>query len=100
MDKNKIISALLSSGSKASEYVKSEEGKKFLCGTYTDGTPRSLIDAWNDEILSPKSRDIRLKEIEKRRELYNEWLNKKSGKKKKKKKKKSKKKKNQNYNWF
>jgi hypothetical protein len=26
--------------------------KKFLCGTYTDGTPRNFVDAFNGEYLS------------------------------------------------
>lgn len=30
--------------------------KSFLCGTYTDGTPRNLTDAMNGEYLSPKTK--------------------------------------------
>lgn len=54
----------------------SEGGRKFLCGTYSDGTPRSLSDALSGEIYSPEERKKRLKKLEK---------NKKSKKKKKKK---------------
>ena len=30
--------------------------KKFVCGTYTDGTPRNVSDAINGEYLSPKTK--------------------------------------------
>lgn len=30
--------------------------RKFTCGTYTDGTPRSVADAINGEYLSPKTK--------------------------------------------
>lgn len=44
--------------------------QKSIFGEYSDGTKRSLIDAWNGEVLSPKQR---------RKKLYKK---KKSGKKK------------------
>ena len=59
----------------------SEKVQTFLCGQYSDGTPRSLPDALNDELYSPKQKK-------------NKKKNDKEKKKKKKKKKKGKKKKN------
>ena len=47
----------------------------FICGTYADGEPRSIPDAINNEILSPKQK---------------QKIMEKSNKKKKKKKKKDK----------
>ena len=43
----------------------SEGGRKFLCGTYSDGTPRSLSDALSGEIYSPEEREKKLKKLEK-----------------------------------
>lgn len=34
--------------------------QKALFGTYSDGSTRSLVDAWNDEILSPKDKSKKL----------------------------------------
>ena len=62
----------------------SEKVQKFLCGQYSDGTPRSLPDALNDELYSPEQ-----KKIKNRNEEHK--------KKKKKKKKKNKKKKKDIY---
>lgn len=45
--------------------VISKEGRKFLCGTYADGSPRSLKDALNGEIYSPKEKDKKLKKHKK-----------------------------------
>ncbi|HAU84843.1 MAG TPA: hypothetical protein DCW90_04890 [Lachnospiraceae bacterium] len=50
--------------------------KKMVLGTYTDGTPRSITDAYQGEILSPEDRLL----IEKRMKK----IRKKKGKKKKK----------------
>lgn len=47
--------------------VFSESGRKFLCGTYSDGTPRSLQDALNDEIYSPEERKKQLKKMKKKK---------------------------------
>lgn len=47
--------------------ILSEGGRKFLCGTYSDGTPRSLQDALNDEIYSPEEREKRLKKLAKKK---------------------------------
>lgn len=54
----------------------SKVGQRLICGTYSDGNPRSVVDAWRDEIISPKDRE--------------RWEKKKAKKKKKKKKVKKK----------
>lgn len=59
--------------------IGSEKVQTFLCGKYSDGTPRSLPDALNDELYSPQQKK-----------------NQNKNKKKKKNKKKNKKKKNKN----
>lgn len=101
MDKQAIIQAALVAGEKAIEWVKTDEGKRFICGTYTDGTTRSFQDAWNDEIMSPSSREKRMKDLEnRRRELERILSGKKPKKKKKKKKSKKKNKKRQNDIWI
>ena len=70
-------------GGAISQLGKDEDLKGVIFGRYTDGSPRSIIDAFHDEILSPGDRDMledRMKEIRKKR--------KKKAKKKAKKKKK------------
>ena len=37
----------------------SEKVQTFLCGKYSDGTPRSLPDALNDELYSPKQKKVK-----------------------------------------
>lgn len=91
--KEQIIATALTLGKKAADYCGTDDGKKMIFGTYTDGSPRSLVDAWNDEIMSPKSREKRIREIELRRRLMEERLLKETKKSKKKKKKKKNKKK-------
>ena len=61
----------------------SEKVQTFLCGQYSDGTPRSLPDALNDELYSPQQKKNKKKNDEKKK--------KKKGKKKKNKKKNKKK---------
>ena len=61
----------------------SEKVQTFLCGKYSDGTPRSLPDALNDELYSPKQKKNKKHNDEKKKK-------KKKGKKDKKKKKKKK----------
>lgn len=58
------------------DFILSESGQKFICGTYSNGKPRSLVDAARDEYISPKDRE--------------RWEKTKKKKKKKSKKKKSK----------
>ena len=36
--------------------VMSDSGQKFLCGTYSNGEPRSVVDAMRDEYVSPDDR--------------------------------------------
>ena len=36
--------------------IGSEKVQTFLCGKYSDGTPRSLPDALNDELYSPQQK--------------------------------------------
>lgn len=100
--KEEFIAAALSIGKKALDYAGTEDGKKMIFGTYTDGKPRSFVDAWNDEIMSPETRDWRMKQIEERRRLVEKELRKqakKSGKKKKKHKKKKNKSSNEIFYW-
>ena len=61
--------------------LESKKIQTFLCGQYSDGTPRSLPDALNDELYSPQ---------QKKNKAYNENKKKKHKKKKKKNKKKTK----------
>lgn len=74
--KLEIGKALTGILSRAADFAMSEDGQKFICGTYSNGKPRSLADAARDEFISPKDRE--------------DWEKKK--KKKKKKNKKAKKK--------
>lgn len=39
------------------DFIKSSGGQKFICGTYSNGKPRSVVDALRDEIISPKDRE-------------------------------------------
>lgn len=45
----------------------SKKVQTFLCGTYSDGTPRSLPDALNDEIYSPQQKKNKLKNDKKKK---------------------------------
>lgn len=56
----------------------SEGGRKFLCGTYADGTPRSVSDALSGEIYSPEERNKKFEKY-----VKNKKKSKKKGKKKK-----------------
>ena len=42
--------------------VMSDKGQKFLCGTYSNGEPRSVVDAMRDEYVAT---DDRVKEKKK-----------------------------------
>lgn len=92
MDKATLALIAKSVGKKALDWAETPEGKEFLYGKYTDGTPRSFADMWNDEIYSPKSRQKRVKELEKRQKRLYDMMYGKPKKKKKSKKKKAKKK--------
>ena len=45
----------------------SEKIQTFLCGKYSDGTPRSLPDALNDELYSPQQKKNKIKNDEKKK---------------------------------
>ena len=45
----------------------SKKVQTFLCGTYSDGTPRSLPDALNDEIYSPQQKKNKIKNDKKKK---------------------------------
>jgi hypothetical protein len=61
----------------------SKKGRKAICGTYSDGTPRSMVDAWRDEYISPKDRERWDKMKKKKKKAKkNAKKNKKKGKKK------------------
>lgn len=62
-----------------SSLATSEKGQKFICGTYSNGKPRNLVDALRDECISPKDR----KKWEKKKKKKAK-KRKKNGKKKKK----------------
>lgn len=76
------IKAVTATVKQISDIVLSNSGQKFICGTYSDGKPRSVVDAMRDEYVSPEDRA--------------NW----DKKKKKKKKNKKKKKKPQNVDIF
>lgn len=71
-----------------SSVVTSEKGQSFICGTYSDGEPRSVIDAVRDEYISPGDR-ARWDKKKRKKKKQQEKHKKSSGKKKKHKKKKS-----------
>jgi hypothetical protein len=50
------VETLIKVAKKVGETVTSEEGQRFLCGTYSNGKPRSFVDAMRDEYVSPKDR--------------------------------------------
>lgn len=89
IDKALLGELALNAGKRVTDWMNTDDGKAFLCGRYTDGTPRSFTDAWNDEIMSPKTRKKRVKKLEKRQKELEEKIfgkpKKKKGKKKKKK---------------
>lgn len=51
------IQILGAAGAVASELLDQKMVRKGLFGTYSDGSIRNLPDAWNGEILSPKSKE-------------------------------------------
>ena len=50
--------------------VGDEKAQKFICGTYSDGTPRNVFDAVNEEFLSPKQK-ARIKKKKKKKKKKN-----------------------------
>ena len=79
MGKGKLI--ITTAIDAAEKLLGSENIQTFLCGKYSDGTPRSLPDALSDELYSPK---------QKKNKALNEQKKKKNKKKKNKKKNKKK----------
>ena len=63
---DKIIEAGIAIGN---AITGSEDITKFLCGTYADGTPRSLPDAINGEFLSPKQKKKATKKKKKKKSV-------------------------------
>lgn len=58
MAKKKIgIDGIISTVLKLSS---NEDLQKMICGTYSDGTPKSLIDSIHGEVLSPKDKRKKL----------------------------------------
>ena len=53
MDIEKIVATAVSVGT---SILKEDKIVEFLCGTYADGTKRSLSDAMQGEYLSPKQK--------------------------------------------
>ena len=54
--------------------VMSDKGQKFLCGTYSNGEPRSVVDAMRDEYVSPDDRvkwDKKKKKKKKKKQAQN-----------------------------
>ena len=45
----------------------SESGQKFLCGTYSDGKTRNVVDAMRDEFMSPETREKMTKKDKKKK---------------------------------
>ena len=54
----------------------SDKVQKFLCGQYSDGTPRSLPDALNDELYSPKQKKNKNKNDKKKKKKNKKKKNK------------------------
>ncbi len=49
--------AIISTAVQVSKDIVKDEGvQSFLCGKYSDGTPRNMTDAINGEYLSPKQK--------------------------------------------
>lgn len=92
MDKSKVLQM---AGKELAKLAKNKKVQKIVLGTYTNGKPRSLVDAVNNELLSPEDRlliEERIEEIRKKKK--GKKKSKKKDKKKDKKKKSKKKKKN------
>lgn len=54
----------------ASELIQDEKVQGLICGRYSDGTPRSIPDAINGELMSPKEKKKELKAIAKRKKKH------------------------------
>lgn len=56
-----IVSGIKTAIDIGKSVVGDEKVQNFLCGSYADGSPRSLTDAINGEYLSPKQKDDAVK---------------------------------------
>lgn len=54
------LETFITAASQVIGVVTNEDLRKTILGTYSDGKPRSLVDAMNDEVLSPKQRQKKL----------------------------------------
>ena len=54
----------------ASSILANEKITKFLCGTYSDGSARSLIDSLNGEYVSPVDKVKKLKKKKKKKKKW------------------------------
>lgn len=71
---------------KAGELIASSSTRRLICGEYSDGTPRSIVDAINGEYKSPKEKRKEHNKKRRKASLASSWAYD-DGKKKKKKKK-------------
>lgn len=71
---------------KAGELIASSNTRKLICGEYSDGTPRSLVDAINGEYKSPKDKKKEHNKKRRKASLASSWACEDTKKKKKKKK--------------
>lgn len=49
------------------ELIANEDFRKFMCGTYSDGTTRSLADSLRGEFQSPRSKEKAMKKKKKKK---------------------------------
>lgn len=73
---------------KVGDLVASSNTRKLICGEYSDGTPRSLVDAINGEYKSPKAKKKEHEKKKRKASLASSWAYDDKKKKKKKKHKK------------
>lgn len=52
------------------DFALSDRGQRFICGTYSNGKPRSIVDAARDEYISPKDREIWEKKKKKKKKKH------------------------------
>lgn len=63
MASNKVIAVIKT----VSDVVLSDKGQEFLCGKYSNGETRNVIDALRDEPLSPSTREKLIKKTKKKK---------------------------------
>ena len=67
MAKKSKAQAFINIVKNVSDVILTENGQKFICGTYSDGTTRSVMDAARDEFMSPKTREKMTKKDKKKK---------------------------------